>query len=244
MEAGTKSIELEAKERTGWYVGKILNRSEGNLTKICLREEIRSLKNRNPTRWGKEMKSAWEQAGDGQMVEVLEAEQEHNTMAEAFPRILKIREDQIIQNYWAKIESSSFMPEYKKWKTKAEMEDYWGKNKISLGNKSQWARLRCGSLGLRNFEEKSYFKCRLCNKKEENLEHIWECEEARKRMDENTVEDMKEWELLNKWGTWKEILAEILKGEPVEILCKYARNYEAIIQEEKRKLDEKLYGKM
>ena len=62
-------------------------------------------------------------------------------MAEAFPRILKIREDQTIQNYWSEIESSSFMPEYKKWKTKAEMENYWGKNKISLGNKSGQAKM-------------------------------------------------------------------------------------------------------
>ena len=83
------------------------------------------------------------------------------------------------------------------------------------------ARLRCGSIGLRNFEEKSYFKCRLCNKKEEDLEHIWECEEARKRMDENIVEDMKERELFNRWDSWKETLAETLKGEPVVISCKY-----------------------
>ena len=150
---------------------KNTNRPEENLTKMCLREEIRSLKNRNPTKWGKQIQNAWEQAGDGQMLEVLEAEQEQNTMAEAFPTILKITEDQIIQNYWSKIGSSGFMPKYKKWKTKAKMENYWGKNKISIGNKVQWARLRCGSIGLRNFEKKSYFKCRLCNKKEEDLEH-------------------------------------------------------------------------
>ena len=52
-------------------------------------------------------------------------------------------------------------------------------------------------------------------------------------MDGNIVEDMEEWKLFNKWGSWKETLAEILKGEPVEILCKYARNFEAIVQEEK-----------
>lgn len=65
MESGRRSVEIETRKRTSKYLLEILNMHEDRLPKKCLMEEIRGIKNSNPSRWGKTFKKALEDVGDG-----------------------------------------------------------------------------------------------------------------------------------------------------------------------------------
>ena len=54
LEAGKRSIEIEAQRRAGAYIVGVLKMKEGRWPKVCLNEEIRGIINGNPSRWGAE----------------------------------------------------------------------------------------------------------------------------------------------------------------------------------------------
>ena len=59
---------------------------------------------------------------------------------------------------------------------------------MSEEQKEQWARIRCGNIGKE--KKKGYIirNCAVCIVEEESLQHIWQCEEARKEIKKDCVE--------------------------------------------------------
>ena len=51
-----------------------MNVEEDRWSKISLREEIRGISNRNPTKWGKEFKMAMDEFGDREIWETIKNE--------------------------------------------------------------------------------------------------------------------------------------------------------------------------
>ena len=68
LEAGKQSVEIETRRRAAKCIVEILKMKEYRWPKVCLREEIRGIINRNPSQWGREFKQALEEVGDGRIV--------------------------------------------------------------------------------------------------------------------------------------------------------------------------------
>ena len=56
LEAGKRSLEIETRRRAGKYIVGILKMKKDRWPKVCLREEIRGIINRNPSQWRREFK--------------------------------------------------------------------------------------------------------------------------------------------------------------------------------------------
>ena len=54
LEAGKRSVEIETRKREAKYIVEMLKMKEDRWPKVCLREEIRAIINRNPSQWGRE----------------------------------------------------------------------------------------------------------------------------------------------------------------------------------------------
>ena len=74
---------------------------------------------------------------------------------------------------------------------------------MSREQKQQWARIGCGNVGKEGKNGSINRDCGVCGVEEESLEHIWQCEKARK-------------EIMKNW-----VLVETLKGEIVGEMFKY-----------------------
>lgn len=105
MEAGRGSVEIETRARAGKYLVEIMKMEEGRWPKICLREELRGLKNNYASKWGRTVKKAFDEVGDGEGLELLA----NGKISEAKEKIeegIRTKSDQEIQLRWAKIEGS------------------------------------------------------------------------------------------------------------------------------------------
>ena len=94
---------------------------EDRWPKICLREEIRRILNRNPTKRGKEFKMAMDEVGEGGLWETIKNGNKEE-LEEKIERSLRIKRDQEIQHDWNRIDKSKFCKEYKNRKDGIEME--------------------------------------------------------------------------------------------------------------------------
>ena len=47
-------MEIETRKRAAKYIVEMLKMKEDRWPKVCLREEIRAIINRNPSQWGRE----------------------------------------------------------------------------------------------------------------------------------------------------------------------------------------------
>ena len=73
LEAGKRSIEVEAERRAGAYIVEVLKMKEGKWPKVCLKEEIRGIINGNPSRSATEFTDAIREVADGRTVELIRA---------------------------------------------------------------------------------------------------------------------------------------------------------------------------
>ena len=72
------------------------------------------------------------------------------------------------------------------------MEKYWEDKEIKEEVKETWARMRCGSVGREEKRGYNNVKCRICDRENETLEHICECEEAKIEISRELVEGIQE----------------------------------------------------
>lgn len=185
MEAGKGSVELESREMAGRYLIKIIKMKEERWPKVCLREELRELENKYPSKWGKSLKKAFEEVGDGEGLGWLASGEMTKEIGIKLREGIKTKRDQEIQQNWGKIEGSHFCKIYKNLKEHANREAYWETSDRKLGKyREQWAKLRCGNVENRGFGGRVTNLCRICNSKPESLEHLWVCEVAKKEIKE------------------------------------------------------------
>ena len=68
LEAGKRSGEVETKRRVAKYIVEILKIKENIRPKVCLREEIRGIINKNPSQWRRKFKQTLQEVGDGDII--------------------------------------------------------------------------------------------------------------------------------------------------------------------------------
>lgn len=232
LEAGRRSVEVVARRRASKYLLEVLKMEEGRWPKVCLKEEIRSVINGNPSRWGKDLTKALREVGDGRTCRLVWASlrwpaigmggQVEKCLAEGCCR----KEEQDIQKDWTGVEKSSFCPWFKDIKEGCGRERYWDNKTIRGELKEQWARLRCGNVGKVGKKGFESWTCEVCRNAEESVEHIWQCEEARMMIKEEWIRGVDEWRKGREGEELERWTRVTLRGELVEEICEYVREFE------------------
>lgn len=93
MESGRHSLETETVMRAGKYLFEILRMDSHRWPKICLREEIRGLINNNPTKWGKTLKKAFSDVGDGETISMIWFEEKSEIISNNLTTLVKKKID-------------------------------------------------------------------------------------------------------------------------------------------------------
>lgn len=228
MEAGRSRLEIDSLKRAGKYILDIGKMKEDRWPRMCLREEVRSIRNNKATKWGEQVKKALEGVGDGESLDKFLVEGEREKLRKNIEKGARTKLDQGLQKNWGKIESSKYCRDYGEWKKEPGREKYWGRNNWSGETREQWARLRCGNLGREKSKGFKDDRCRLCNSEEENLEHIWRCRKARAEMEEEWVREIEELGLGKGGETTRRVQIEMLKGDPNESVCSYSKKFEVM----------------
>lgn len=94
MESGAESIETEVRRGAASYLVSILAMSDERWPEICLREEVRSIINTNPTKWAKEFSSALASVGDDETTRQISEEGKVDATIKDLDRGLKIKKEQ------------------------------------------------------------------------------------------------------------------------------------------------------
>ena len=111
------------------------------------------------------------------------------------------------------------------------MEKYWEDKKIKGEVKETWARMRCGREGKRGYKNE---KCRMCDRENETLEHICECEEAKNEIKRELVEGMEEWREGETGDKLRKKLINCLREKSILVLCSYVEEFERIARKREK----------
>lgn len=68
----------------------------------------------------------------------------------------------------------------------------------------------------------------MCGDGEENLEHVWKCKVAERQMEGEWREEVEKLGLRREGNEYREAIINLLKGNPVESICRYSRKFEEI----------------
>lgn len=227
MESGRVSLDVEAKRRAFKYLIDIVMMEENRLLRICLNEELRSIKNNFPSSWGAQVIIVLNDVGDGRTIHLLSLEGKERDIFDNLKENIKVKEDQEIQGLWNKIDRSSYCKDFGKWKIKTGREDYWDLKELSYKDKEHWARIRCGNVGRAGNKGFKDVSCRLCGSKTEAIEHIWVCKKARELIGKKWVDEVDKWTDCGR-NVNQQKVREILSGRPSIALCRYTRAFEEI----------------
>lgn len=226
MEAGRSRLEIDSLRRAGKYLLDIGKMKEDRWPRLCLKEELRGIKNNNATKWGRTIVRAMEGVGDGESLDRFLFEKERETLAKNLERDIRVKRDQGLQKNWNKIDKSNYCKDYRDWKREPGREKYWEKKGWSGETREQWARLRCGNLGRSKSKGFKDERCRVCKEEEESLEHIWRCRAAKEGMGKEWVRTIEEMGLREGGEKSRKTQIEMLKGDPIENICKYSKKFE------------------
>ncbi|KAH0550019.1 hypothetical protein KQX54_016877 [Cotesia glomerata] len=107
-----------------------------------------------------------------------------------------------------------------------EGSEYWNEKEISEGMKEVWARLRCGNLtraGKAGMEE---WKCRMCKKENETIEHIMSCEVMKDSLSAEVKNELEVWREMSEGDSVRKKIVRALKGKICKKLCSVIREME------------------
>ena len=170
LEAGKRSIEIQARRRAGKYLVEVLKIKEGRWPKVCLREESRGIVNGNPSRWGVEFRDAMRGVADGRTVDLMWSGAGGVRLIEKYlGEGDEKKKEQDIQADCVNVDKSTFCSIYKAIKGGFEREKYWDERMVAGELKEQWARLRCGNFGKAGKKGFNNQECELCGVEEKNL---------------------------------------------------------------------------
>ena len=226
-------MAVELWERAARYIKEVMEMDDNRWPKKCLKIEIRGIINGDPSKWGKELKQVMEGVREGAIWNIIRnGDQEE--LERRVHRVVQIKTDQKIQGDWNKIEKSEFWKDYRYLKGNMGMEKYWEDRKIKGELKETWARMRCGSVGREWKHGYKNEKCRMCDRENETLEHICECEEAKNEIKMELVEEMEEWRNGEAGDKVRKTLINCLREKPILVLCSYVTEFVRIARKRER----------
>lgn len=91
MEAGRHDMEVEGLKRAGRYLMDIGDMGEERWPKVCLREELRGIKNRFGSKWGDGVVKALSNVGDGESIDMLLVKEDKGRLMGFLKRGVKIK---------------------------------------------------------------------------------------------------------------------------------------------------------
>lgn len=231
MESGRNRAIVETRRRLCGYILKIIKMGEERWPRICLSEELRWIKNREPTKWGSELKAAWDEVGEGELLNImLDKEMNISKIMEKLANGIRIKEEQEVQKDWENVDKSRYWDKYKNIKSKVEEEEYWEDKNLKGKIKEEWARLRCGNLSKEGCKGYRDNICRVCKEENETLGHIWECKKAREETDCLLIGELDKWAEEVEGKGWEEKLMKAMTGKCVKVICEYAINFERLVR--------------
>lgn len=219
--------------RASRYIGDVLRMQDDRWPKICLREEVRSILNHNPSKWGEALNVAlgemqaqtvvqdiWNRADVGMIDLALDSGLVHLKRKER-------AED------WERIEASSYNRGYQDW-SQRDLEGaakYWNLRGCEGWMKETWARLRCGNVGRAGKKGFKSWSCRLCHAELETLEHVWVCPTAHQKINTRWAQPVRDWVASLESVGLPLGITELLKGMPRREFCAYIAAFEKLIKE-------------
>lgn len=232
MEAGRRGVEVEAFKRSINFIIKVLKLNENRWAHKCLREEIRGIKNGEPTQWGRRIQEALREFGDGQIINMIWNKQPVETIEKRVKELIRIKEEQDIQKDWTKIDKSSYCDYYKDIKKIKGMEAYWNKKEIKEWQKITWAKWRCGcaTRGYKKGYEND--RCRGCEIKKETIEHVTTCGKIIEKLTEHSKNTLERWRNGNDEEEWRKKILAKLNQEINEDLCKIFSEISGLLEKE------------
>lgn len=93
MEAGRHDMEAEGLKRAGRYLLDIGSMGEERWPRICLREELRGLKNRIGSKWGNGAVKALRDVGDGESINMVLVKEDRERLKGFLRREVKIKRE-------------------------------------------------------------------------------------------------------------------------------------------------------
>ena len=160
-------MEIETKRRAGGYLLRIMEMEEERWTKICLRKETRSILNREPMAWGKELEEAMKKTGENKLARMIWNREEIGELKRYLNETNQNKPEQEMSEDKKGIEESEYWKYYKRWLPDVEGGSYWN-NRTEERAKEIWARIRVGNIskeGKKGFRE---MKCRIVMKKKKS----------------------------------------------------------------------------
>ena len=111
MEAGVRRVGTELWKRAANYLVEVVEMNNDRWPKKCLREEIRGILNRNPSKWGKQLMNAMDEVGEGGIWNCI-SKGNFDELANRMKIGMNTKIDQEIQLDWSKIGRSKFCAGY------------------------------------------------------------------------------------------------------------------------------------
>ncbi|XP_077278957.1 uncharacterized protein LOC143906639 [Temnothorax americanus] len=197
-EAKMKEIKVKAIRRAARYEEKA-RQSRKKIVQACIKDLERSRPKKEENKWEKKRRELIERAG----MEKVQLRREMEAGArEAVGNLVKRKEEREKEERQIKIKESRYNSSYKEILTEELPKYLLGKKKKN--DRMLIARYRCGSevKGSQHWREEEDRRCRICQKEEENIEHILkECEA--------TKSEIQLKEFLGKEGKRLEVMKKI-----------------------------------
>lgn len=231
LEAGKRSIEVEATKRAGKFMIKLLRMEDNSWPKRCLMEEVRGITNRIPTKWGKELMEALKRVGNGELVEKIWKRSPIEEIERSLESIVKTKENQDVQKDWIGVDNSTYCSYYKLIKDNIVMGSYWQRKDLKGWQKETWARWRCGNVTKEGKKGHINQKCRSCGKDLERIEHVICCEKVIEKLSPESKEWWRVWREGKDCDQWRNKLIENLNGNAEKSLCCKLREIEKTLIE-------------
>ncbi|KAK0180574.1 hypothetical protein PV327_002941 [Microctonus hyperodae] len=150
-------MENVIRMRTWRYIVKVYEMEEERWPKVCLREEVRAIVNRRPSKWGKELYDSAREMGMEKIFDEMWKRVPVGNIKALIGEGMKKIEQMCIKQEMKKAEESSYNPWYKDICKNVDGTKYWENQRICGSEKEMWCKLRCaGSSVMEVIIESSY----------------------------------------------------------------------------------------
>ncbi|KAH0560853.1 hypothetical protein KQX54_009288 [Cotesia glomerata] len=202
-------MELEARRRAYSYIVDVSEMKDDRWPKVCFREEVRLILNKNPTKFGSRMVKALQETDE--MTTLLKNMMKNKNLEWIETKLsesLRELETKIRTEIRAKVVQSRYWDKYEEITSEENFNSYWEQKQWKSWEKEQWARLRS----------------------EETLDHLWMCDKAKSAIKKEWVKDMENWRNGKEGTELERLTINTLQGELKTELCRYAREFEKLVR--------------
>lgn len=227
-EAGKLDAKIMAEKTAIKYLLKVADMEEDRWPKICLRELLRKIDNRLPTKWGKKIGKVLKSYGVDKNLKDLMLGQDRMELIRILEKGIKKNLEEDVEKDWEKIEKSNYCKYYKEIEKErgTNYPEFWDREDIQGWEKEIWSRIRVGNIPRDGKSGYKKWDCRLCGEERETLRHIVECTKAREQLSGKMRAQLDEWKEGKTGRELRNHLIKTLRSAPVRPLCILFKKFE------------------